>query len=238
MTSRDDAVEEGGLRELSKWMLSKPHDSYLQCRMCHGTWWPDEHPRHNLQCAWLRIERDLRAAKPCSERAVAAPQGHDAAIERINQCFREIEIICDTFGYDPSQWLVIDDELAPIAALPQPSVDALPPASGAQNDTQRRIGPVDRRTNDPNAPNSPYRRMSAGRRAGDAGRRQALLSEMGAQGAANVPEAEATALSKFYSAWKDIKEYGGRYTMEMAVAEEEIEQARLAAAPSTGKGEK
>lgn len=40
---------------------------------------------------------------------LVAPRGHDEAHARINQCFREIEIICDTFGYDPAQWLVIDD---------------------------------------------------------------------------------------------------------------------------------
>jgi hypothetical protein len=41
---------------------------------------------------------------------------------------------------------------------------------------ERRSGPVDRRANDPLAPNAPYRRMAAGRRAGDAERRTALLS--------------------------------------------------------------
>ena len=46
-----------------------------------------------------------------------------------------------------------------------------------QSETERRIGPDDRRANDPNAPNMPYRRMSAGRRAGDAERRQMHLSE-------------------------------------------------------------
>jgi hypothetical protein len=42
-------------------------------------------------------------------KVLIAPRGHDEAHERINECFREIEIICDTFGYDPAQWLVIDD---------------------------------------------------------------------------------------------------------------------------------
>lgn len=36
---------------------------------------------------------------------------------------------------------------------------------------------------------------------------------------------ELEALRKFYAAWKEIKEYGGRYTMDMAAAEEEIEAA-------------
>ena len=48
-----------------------------------------------------------------------------------------------------------------------------------RNDTQRRVGPEDRRANDPNAPNMPYRRMSAGRRAGDAERRKKLLLDSG-----------------------------------------------------------
>jgi hypothetical protein len=64
-----------------------------------------------------KCKRDgCQYAAPLSEtqaggtaKALIAPRGHDEAHERINQCFREIEIICDTFGYDPAQWLVIDD---------------------------------------------------------------------------------------------------------------------------------
>lgn len=36
-------------------------------------------------------------------------------------------------------------------------------------------------------------------------------------------EAESAELREFYDAWKSIKEFGGRYTMEMAEAEEKIE---------------
>lgn len=38
-------------------------------------------------------------------------------------------------------------------------------------------------------------------------------------------KAENEALRKFYAAWKEIKEYGGRYTMDMAEAEIEIDAA-------------
>jgi hypothetical protein len=46
----------------------------------------------------------------------------------------------------------------------------------APSATERRTGPVDRRQNDPDAPNAPYRRMNAGRRAGDEERRKARLA--------------------------------------------------------------
>lgn len=36
---------------------------------------------------------------------VPAPDGHDDATARIEKLVREIEIICDHFGYDESQWL-------------------------------------------------------------------------------------------------------------------------------------
>ncbi len=42
-------------------------------------------------------------------------------------------------------------------------------------------------------------------------------------------EVELAELREFYDAWKSIKEFGGRYTMEMAEAEEKIE-ARAAKA--------
>lgn len=31
--------------------------------------------------------------------------GHDQAQKRIEQCVREIEILCDQFGYDRNEWL-------------------------------------------------------------------------------------------------------------------------------------
>lgn len=41
-------------------------------------------------------------------------------------------------------------------------------------------------------------------------------------------DGELAALRRFYAAWREIKEYGGRYTMDMAEAEEEIDAARKA----------
>lgn len=37
------------------------------------------------------------------------PQSHDEAQKRIAECVREIEMIADTFGYDPFEWLADDD---------------------------------------------------------------------------------------------------------------------------------
>jgi hypothetical protein len=40
----------------------------------------------------------------------AMPKGHDAAIARIERHVRSIEMICDEFGYDPTQWLAEQPE--------------------------------------------------------------------------------------------------------------------------------
>lgn len=41
---------------------------------------------------------------------IRAPQGHDQAMARIEECVREIEMIADTFGYDPCEWLAGEDQ--------------------------------------------------------------------------------------------------------------------------------
>ena len=35
--------------------------------------------------------------------------GHDEAIVEIHQHIKAIEILCDAFGYDPCQWLIVDE---------------------------------------------------------------------------------------------------------------------------------
>lgn len=41
---------------------------------------------------------------------VQCPTSHEAATKRIGECVREIEMIADTFGYDPYQWLVSTED--------------------------------------------------------------------------------------------------------------------------------
>jgi hypothetical protein len=50
---------------------------------------------------------------------VACPQGHAEAQDRIAQCVREIEMIADTFGYDPYEWLASFHDGVDLATLPQ-----------------------------------------------------------------------------------------------------------------------
>lgn len=53
-----------------------------------------------------------------AERAIYHPTGHDDAKQRLGELVREIEMICDAFGYDPYEWLVAasDDERVPSAS--------------------------------------------------------------------------------------------------------------------------
>jgi len=48
--------------------------------------------------------------------------GHDEAQQRIDRAVHEIRVLCDHFGYDPSQWLADNDASRPdaeaIAAVP------------------------------------------------------------------------------------------------------------------------
>lgn len=45
--------------------------------------------------------------------------GHDNARQRIEQCVREIEILCDQFGYDRNEWLAELPETTASAPAPQ-----------------------------------------------------------------------------------------------------------------------
>lgn len=40
-------------RKLFDMMIYKPHGSYNCCRICGGTWWDNERPRHRLDCSAL-----------------------------------------------------------------------------------------------------------------------------------------------------------------------------------------
>jgi len=48
---------------------------------------------------------------PSETKAIQHPQSHDEATKRIGECVREIEMIADTFGYDPYEWLQPREEL-------------------------------------------------------------------------------------------------------------------------------
>ena len=55
---------------------------------------------------------------------------------------------------------------------------------------------------------------------------------------AQQEDREKVALRQFYEAWKRIKDFGGRYTIEMAEAEEDIAAvgSAMPAAPAAGEG--
>ena len=55
-------------------------------------------------CVLVPIEEYDRL-KSLQSAVVQRPQGHDAAQARLAECVREIEIICDEFGYDHAEWL-------------------------------------------------------------------------------------------------------------------------------------
>ena len=48
--------------------------------------------------------------RPAEKTSARQLTSHDDAISRIEQCVREIEIICDEHGFDPVQWLMPDIE--------------------------------------------------------------------------------------------------------------------------------
>jgi hypothetical protein len=104
-------------------------------------------------------------ATPSAEGRTLALSG-EARIEALKQYLRDA--IADAYpsvddDRREDRWAYLDELCR--AALSTP-----------QSATERRHGPVDRRQNDPLAPNAPYRRMSAGRRSGDAERREAMLA--------------------------------------------------------------
>jgi hypothetical protein len=41
----------GAARKLFAMMIRKPYGTWNECRICGGTWWDDERPRHRLDCA-------------------------------------------------------------------------------------------------------------------------------------------------------------------------------------------
>ena len=45
-----------------------------------------------------------------TSKTLVRPDNHEAAKARIAECVREIEIICDEFGYDQTEWLITPDE--------------------------------------------------------------------------------------------------------------------------------
>lgn len=53
---------------------------------------------------------------------VPAPDGHDDATARIEKLVREIEIICDDFGYDESQWLAEKSAVTEIESTQEPAM--------------------------------------------------------------------------------------------------------------------
>lgn len=55
---------------------------------------------------------DLIESAISETRTVPQPQSHDEAQKRIGECVREIEMIADSFGYDPFEWLA-DSENGP-----------------------------------------------------------------------------------------------------------------------------
>jgi hypothetical protein len=38
-------------RLLFSMMIRKPYGTWNECRICGGTWWDNEHPRHRFDCA-------------------------------------------------------------------------------------------------------------------------------------------------------------------------------------------
>ena len=67
--------------------------------------------RDELRCALEAAKKQIAALSKIDEQGI----GHDDATALIAHHVHEIQVLCDAFGYDPSEWL--QDEAANDAAL-------------------------------------------------------------------------------------------------------------------------